>query len=68
MYRVTEEKVDLIVADFAKQIYKLVGARVHVAVAFKTSMGRLHVVMEVCFQLSTKLSAIYLVASQDGLQ
>ena len=45
MYRVAEEKVDLIVTDFAKQIYKLTGARVHVAVAFKTSMGRLHVVM-----------------------
>ena len=45
LYRVAEEKVDLIVANFAKQIYKLVGVRVHVAVAFKTSTGRLHVVM-----------------------
>ena len=45
MGRITEGKVDLIVADFVKQIYKLVGARVHVAVAFKTSTGRLHVVM-----------------------
>ena len=43
--RIVGEKVDLIVADFAKQIYKLAGARVHVAVAFKTSTGRLHVVM-----------------------
>ena len=46
MYRVAEEKVDLIVTDFAKQIYKLTGARVHVAVAFKTSTGRLHVVID----------------------
>ena len=43
--RIAEETVDLIVADFVKKIYKLVGARVHVAVAFKTSTGRLHVAM-----------------------